>query len=135
MTIETHTTTWKLLRKNMPPVLGMIVWTYLGSVNYGNSDYEAHTVSTPARPQQEGDDWLVRFLLSSPGRRVEPAEEQQPLVPLTRTNEELPRVEPAEERPLVPLTRSRSRSCSPDNKQQRRARKESTHTFFSKPNV
>ena len=80
-------------------------------------------MSTPARPQQEGDDWFVRFLLSSPGRRVEPAEEQQPLVPLTRTNEELPRVEPAEERPLVPLTRSRSRSCSPDNKRQRRARK------------
>ena len=135
MTIETHTTTWKLLRERMPPVLGMIVWTYLGSVNYGSRDYEVHTVSTPARPQQEGDDWFVRFLLSSPGRRVEPAEEQQPLVPLTRTNEELLRVEPAEERPLVPLTREpetddgkeRTRtsgrtSCRPSNDTRSRSR-------------
>ena len=51
----------------------------------GTHDYVEHTVSTPPRPkQQEGEDWFVRFLITSPGRRVEPAEEQQPLVPLTR---------------------------------------------------
>ena len=53
-------------------------------------------MSTTAPPQQpEEDNWLVRFLMSSPGIQssVEPTEET--LVSLTHTD--LPRVEPAEE--------------------------------------